>query len=76
MVQLPPNFNPLVHKFISAKLEKAERTRKYEEENRIPIPEGQAGRNAGYNLFEKMEITKTTFCALRVGFFWTFHAFG
>ena len=48
------------------KLQEAQKAREFEDQNRIPIPRGQAGRSEGYNLFEEMGVSKETFQAVRV----------
>jgi len=55
--------------FASGGLREAEKAREFEDKNRIPIPQGQAGRGEGYNLFEEMGVSKETFQALRVCLF-------
>ena len=53
--------------FLLGKLKEEAKARTLEgKDDRIPIPEGQAGRGEGYNLFEEMKVSKETYHALRV----------
>jgi hypothetical protein len=75
----PPSqvvFNWLSLFFLLAKLKEEAKARELEgKDDRIPIPEGQAGRSQGYNLFEEMRVSKETYHALRVWeFFCPFHS--
>jgi hypothetical protein len=60
-----PKLTELTFYYI-VKLQEVEKAREFEKENRIPLPQGQAGRGDGYNLFEEMGVSKATFHALRV----------